>query len=414
MKKILVFLGLLILPAVCMASFSVDKWHYYKDINPINEGLTRFSLDEEIFANSKKDLSDLRIIDGDNQEIPYKMMVSKDKDKSEIFYPKMLNNSFIPGQYSSAILELKEGEKDINRLKIITGSENFQRNVKVYGSDDREVWNILKDNAYIYDYTDNKGNFKSQNTIINFPQSVFRYIKVEISDLENNPVKISNIEAIKYISEKSKEIIRYPKFSVYTDTKEKFSEIILDMDFSGIPTGVIEFSVSGENFNRGVLIYTSNDKENWKYNTNGYIFRYRTNKFNGENLKIDLNETSERYIKVVIKNQDNLPLDISNIKTFSNYREVIFQSQNGKVYKVYYGNEKAKFPQYDLESYFQYLDLENVNEANLSSQNINRLYSPDKEPEKPFTERIPYLFPAILVVISLVLLYLVYKFFQKK
>lgn len=405
---------MLIIPLICSATFSLDKWQYYKEISSASGGLVKFSLDDELFLTAKNDLADLRVIDEDNQEVPYKLIVNAAKNKSEIIYPKILNNSFVSGENSSAIIELEEGQKEINRLKINTPSENFQRNVKVYGSDDSMNWNILVDNAYIYDYTDKKANFKSQNTTLNFSLSVFRYIKIEIADSEGIPVKISGIEAVRYVSERATEIARHPHFEITENKEEKVSEVICDLGFSGIPTSAVRLNISDENFNRGVLVYASNNEKDWKFNSNGYIFRYNMNKFTGENLKINFGETNERYLKIIINNKDNQPLKIFDLVTYSFYREVIFQADPGNSYKVYYGNAKADFPEYDLEKYFVYLDLDNVAEVNLSKQKDNNSFVAEKTPEKPFTERIPYLMPSALVLICLVLLFLVYKFFQKK
>jgi len=413
MKKFFILI-LFIFPLICFASFNLNQWPYYKDINLSENKLTRFSIDDEIFTYANVNLMDLRIVDDNNSEIPYKMIIGKDAEKAEKFYPIMLNNSFVLGQNSSVIVDFNEKGKLINQMKIITDSENFQRNVIIKGADDMINWNILNDTAYIYDYTDKKAGVKSQNTLVKFPQSVYQYYKIEISDPEQNPVKINRVEAINYSIEKLKEVSRRPEFTINHNTEEKYSELIINLSARGIPTNKILFNIFDKNFNRSLLIYTSNDSNNWKYNSSGYIFRYNTEKFIGENLSVNFLETNDQYIKVIIQNKDNQPINIAGINIFSTYREIIFQSNNNKNYKIYYGNKKANLPEYDLEKYFQYLDLDNMQTATLSAQKKNSNYIPDKEPEKPLSERMPYLFPSALAIASLVLLFLVFKFFQKK
>jgi len=413
MKKLFLFVFLLAIPALCLASFNAKNWQYHKDINFSSGGLVNFSLDNEIFSNARADLADLRIISNHNQEVPYKLIVSRDKYDREKFYPKMLNNSFVPGEGTSVILEFKEGNKEINQLNIITPSENFQRNVKIYGSESVEKWKILNDSAYIYDYTDKKGSFKSQNTRVDFPKSVYKYIKIEISDFENDSVKIAKVEAVKYTEEKSKKIERRGEFFVNENLEEAATEVVLDLGVSGIPTNEILFEIGDKNFNRSLIIYTSSDKYNWKSAGNGYVFSYNTNKFTGKNTRINFSETNRRYIKIVIRNKDNQPLNILDVITFSIYREVIFQAEVENKYRVYYGNAKAKFSEYDLDKYFQYLDLDNSVEAKLSKENNNSLYVPENEPEKPLTERSPYVLPSALIAACLILIFLVYRFFKK-
>lgn len=411
MRKI-IFVFTLLFPIMAIAAFNVEKWRYFKDISVSGEGIQKVSLDDEVFSFAKENLSDLRIVNGKNEDVPYKLAVSRDKKERAEYYPKMINNSFVDGK-SQVILELEEGNREINRLRIITPSENFKGNAKISGSDDMENWGVLGEDIYIYDYTDKKGNFKSQNTTVNFPSSIFKFLKVEISNIEESSIKISSIEAIKYVEEKKREIAKEPKFTINTNKEEKVSEIVLDMGISGIPAVGMAFDAADENFNRTVLIYSSNDNNKWRYRGNGYVFRYNTPKFRGENLKLDFTNIGDRYIKAVIQNKDDQPLDVSGVLVFAEYKEIVFRASYTEVYMLYYGNEKAEFPQYDFDKYFEYLDLDNYSEATLSSQKKNESYVPEKEPEKPLTERSPYIMPAALALACLILLGLVYKFFRK-
>src|SRR4030042_6838768 len=167
MRKI-IFVFTLLFPIMAIAAFNVEKWRYFKDISVSGEGIQKVSLDDEVFSFAKENLSDLRIVNGKNEDVPYKLAVSRDKKERAEYYPKMINNSFVDGK-SQVILELEEGNRDINRLRIITPSENFKGNAKISGSDDMENWGVLGEDIYIYDYTDKKGAFKSQNTTVNFP-----------------------------------------------------------------------------------------------------------------------------------------------------------------------------------------------------------------------------------------------------
>jgi hypothetical protein len=318
---------------LAFADFSISQWKYYKDVDWRGSGLVKISLDDEIFSQTNKDLGDIRIISSDNKEIPFKLITGKEESLVEGYSVKMINNSYVPSQFSSVILDFEGRSEVINQIKIETESENFQRNVRILGSDNKENWNIIKEGGYIYDYTDKKAKFKSQNTSISFPESSFHYLKIEIADENNNPVKISSVSAIKFVEKKSKELVRIPEYEISNNYKEGLSEIVVDVESSGIPTNKINFSISDANFNRAVLIYSSEDKKNWKLINNGYIFRYNTDKFKKESLDVNFTEITSQYIKVVIRNNDNDPLGISGIKIFSRYRELIFQSEFDKKYQ---------------------------------------------------------------------------------
>jgi len=415
-RRIILVLSLVfIFPLICLADFDLTKWEYYKEIENSSSGLVKITVDDELFAGTKSDLSDLRIIDEKNEEVPYKTAISKSKSETKKYYPKILNNSYSEGNYSMVILDFSDTNSEVNRLTINTNSKNFQRNVIVYGGNDNENWNVIKNDAYIYDYTDSRGGFSSKNTTINFPSSIFRFIKLEVIDDGGGDIEIYSVSAEKNETEKIKEQKKDVAFTKKENTNEKATEIYIDREFRGVPVSKILLSVGSKNFNRSVSVYSSLDNKNWKILGSSYVFRYKTPKFNGENLNLSFSETEDQYLKIVIRNNDDKALDVTGIKTFSIFREVIFEADNGVKYRVYYGNKKAGFSKYDFEKYLQYYDLDSAKEVSLSTQFDNPQFLPtEKEVVRdPKSEKIPYLMSGGLIVASLLLLFLVYKFFQK-
>lgn len=414
MKKLLFTASLLIIiPIACSADFDVVGWKYFKNIKYAGAGLMKVALDDEIFSGSQDDLRDLRVIDNSNAEIPFKIISGRQDEAKATYAVRLINNSFVPGKFSTAILDLGKRGIITNNLHINTPSENFQQNVKIYGSDDMYSWNILKDNAYIYDYTDEKASFKSQNTDIYFPESVFQYLKIEIDGSSNSPVQIASVAVNKYVGGIKREFERHPSFSTSENRQKRTTEITVDLGSNGIPVNKIFLKAKGDNFNRAVSVSSSKDNGNWESAGQGYIFRYTTSKFNGENMLVDFPETNNRYLKIEIINKDDQPLAIDSLTAFSVYRDVVFQAEKNMNYRIFYGNPRANYPEYDLDKFFQYLGVENAQIADFSGQMENPNFIAEKEAVKPLSEEIPYLFPSILVLASLGLLVLVYKFFQK-
>jgi len=397
---------------VCWASFEVSNWKYYKDLDISGTGVKKIFIDDEIFSGSKKDLSDLRVIGNNNIEIPYKIISGRQNYSQNSYQASLLNNSYVFEKYSMVIVDLKEKGRIVNNLKINTDSENFQRNARVYGSDDMENWNLIKGDAYIYDYTDKKGNFKSQNTRLIFADSLFRYYKIEIDDENGFPVKINSVETSQNVSGSIQENKRNISFYSLENANNKSTELIADLSINGVPISKVLFGANDQNFNRRILIYSSDDKNKWDYLDQGYIFRYNTPKFKGENLTINFSETKNRYIKFEVLNNDNVSLVFSSITGFSIVQEIIFQVESSQKYKIFYGNEKSSRPEYDIDKYLQYLDTEGVEYAKISTQKDNSQYIKEQEPKKPLSERIPYLLPSILILISVFLIGLVYKFLK--
>lgn len=413
MKKLLLIIVLLLIPSICLANFEITKWEFYKNITTEGEGLKKISIDDQMFSGTERDLRDLRVLDKEGYEVPYKLLKSQTTANIKTYYPKIINNSYEEGKDSSVVLDFGENNQGINSLDIKTNTENFQANVKVLGSDSLDNWRTLKERVYIYDYTDKRGNFKTQKTELNFPESVFRYLKLEIVNNQTAQVKINSVSAQKRTLEKSKELERLPEFKI--EQKDSNTEIIIDLESSGIPTSKLILETKDKNFNRGVLIYSSYNKDKWRRIGGGNIFRYDTDKYRGENLQLNFSETNDQYIKLVISNMDNEPVAINEVKSYSVYREAIFQAEAGKEYRVYYGNSSARFPRYDLDSYFEYLDLNRAEAVELSTQKKNPAFKAlEKLETTPKSEEIPWLMPFALIVSCLLLLFLVFRFFKEQ
>jgi hypothetical protein len=347
----------------------------------------------------------------DGRETPYKLLVEQNENSVVPVALTITNNSYMKGVSSSAVLKVPQGQI-INRLHITSADKNFRRNVKVYGSADQNNWSTVLDNGYIYDYTDVKGNFRSQDTTVDFSDSTFAYLKIEISDDEGAPIKIASIEASEQVKKAAREVARTPAFTKTEDAEHKETIILADALQRGIPIMKAALVAEGENFNRSVFIYSGNGDDKWNFLGQEYIFRYNTPRFSGEKLSVQFPETNDRYLKIIIQNKDDAPLVITGIKTFATYREVVFQAEPGSQYRAYYGNKKARAPEYDFEKYFQYLDTNSAVTVALSSQKNNEQYISPIEPQKPVSERYPHLLSVALVFAGLILLLLVYKFLK--
>ena len=205
-----------------------------------------------------------------------------------------MNSSFRLGENSSAILDFGANPPEVSRLTIKTPAENFQSNVTIYGSDSPDGWRVIKSGAYIYSYTDRRADFRSQNTTIDFPLSIFRYLRLEIEDTANNPVEISSVTVDKQIRQEAKERMIAPVWKSEEDRTEKITVLYLDLGAAGIPTYKIKLAVPETNFNRSVSVWGSYDNGRWRQVGQSYIFRYNTAKFKGENLELVYQEATER------------------------------------------------------------------------------------------------------------------------
>ncbi|MEI7497850.1 MAG: DUF3999 family protein [Candidatus Falkowbacteria bacterium] len=396
------------------ADFTPSGWQYKKSIELTNSGLEQLSLDQQVFQHARPDLADLRIVTNDGQEVAYIINLPVDQHALGTLFPRLLNNSYLPGKFTSVVLDLGESGKITNSLLIRTHSENFRRNVTLCGSNTTTDWQVLRDKAYVYDYTDVVGRLKAQNTRINFPESAFRYYKLEVADENNVGVAVDSVE-ITQESQLEAEKANQPLSIVSTaNTNDRTTEIIMSPGISGLPLSEVSLQSDSVNFNRGVIVFASTNLSGpWAQVGTGYIFRYQTPLFTGENLTVSINETRSQFIKMVIYNQDNPAINILGASALFQKQSLYFQAEFGKTYALYYGNQLARQPNYDLSTYLQYLEPNKAMSAALAAEATNVQYQPPKPPVKPLTERQPLLLPGAMILCAGLLLFMVYRFLKK-
>jgi hypothetical protein len=415
----------IVLPTLSLATAPADQkseWKYYKDItiadSPAKGELVKVILDQEVFGASNKDLGDLRITDVTGTDVPYKLIVERDVFSEENIYPvRVLNNSYsAQNGYNVFIIDFGQGGMLNSSFKIVTSSENFKRTVEVSGGDDMASWNVLKRNGYVYDYTDRAGNFKAQNTSVDYPENAYRYIQVKIFAGGEAPLIVSGAQVSRITKKEKKEIVLNPAYETNENSDKRTTEVIVDLEKNGWPTSGVVMVSPDENFNREVLVYESDNKADWQSVGQGYIFNYDTPKFVGDNLDINYSETSKQYLKIEIFNGDNRPISISDLSTKTVLRSIVFQygiGTTGDAYRLYYGNPAADFPDYDLEKFFPYLDTGKYFGSALFAQTANASYREKVPPVPPLSERIPWLVPGALILAIVMMGLIVVRFMKK-
>jgi len=403
---------------VALADYQPENWRYFKDIRigdlSDEEKLVKINLDQEVFNGAKDDLSDLRIVDNDGTETAYKLIVEKGIfSKSNVYPIRILNNSFVPKEYNSFIVDFGKSGFLNSSLKINVSSENFKRRVEISGGNRVGDWRILKSDGYIYDYTDSQISFKSQNTTINYPENAYRYLQVKIFSGGEEPLRITGARVSKILQSTTKEISITPQREIIQNAAKRATEIIIDLEKRGWPTSSVLLESKNRNFNREIVIYESDDKSNWRRLGGGNIFNYQTAKFTGSDLSVSYSESGCRYLKIEIYNGDDQPISIDKISVKAVLRSIAFQAVPGKNYRLCYGNKNARFPEYDLEKYFRYLETDNCLIADLAAEQNNPEFKEKIPPQKPLTERIPYLLPAVLILAVSILGFFIFRFMKE-
>jgi hypothetical protein len=402
MNKIHVFLLFFIAIAV-EADFSKFDWEYKKKITPTDiGGIAEVRVDAEVYNRSKGDLSDLRVVSGEMEEIPYKIKMMESETEIVYFEPKLYNLSNIPGKYTEFYLDMDKKNQIINKLHIETPDKNFRRKVEIWGSDDGINWFKIRGDANIFSfYTE---DYRTSLTDIKFPDAKRRFYKIVIRNGEEKPLIINR--CLVYDEQIYKATLDDIPFKILLreENKDKNrTEIVLDVIYDNIPKKELNLKFASDGYYRSVWVFGSDDSEDWQRIGSGIIYRY--NKEDRNNL-IDLERSKNRYLKLIIYNQDDSPLKIDDISIKSTRRIIYFPVEKNEIYYLFYGNPDARSPIYEFEKILPFMESEKRVLLNLGKENLNEDFSRVKE---VLVKEEPFLIWIMIVFVVLALGYLIVK-----
>ena len=326
-NKIILFLFLLTV-------FQIFSSQYFKTIKISGKSAYKqFFITEDIYENSKNNLEDIRIINNNGKEIPYVIETEKEQDKyrEKVVARAKITEILTKKDKMEFIVKFDSGSslKDIigNKLEMIP-TRNFYTEYTLFGSNNDIDWEWIT-SGEIYK-TPEKSNLTME-----FSKKRYEYYKV-VTPLDKGSIFD---EAILKLSdnETGKQEIVKTKLDYKLEQREKST--ILKIKSKFLPLKNIVLDVDDE-FKRN---YSVRDEDNL------YLEGVISKVGEKSNLEINLeNVPKSSEITVEIRNGDNLPLKIKSVT--GNYvpDRVVFKAVEGENYKVTFGNENLKKPEYDL------------------------------------------------------------------
>ena len=394
------------------ADFALAHWRFYKPITLpptlADEQLVELALDQEVFLESNPGETDLRLVAGREQEIPYQLETLKKREQRTSVPVTIQDLGQVEGEYSTLVADVGESGNLHSEVDIDTREHNFRRTVVVETSNDRETWAVVREDGEIYDFTSTDREFRAHHTSVKYPQSAARYLRVKVLNGGEPPLAI-NRATVFLAEEVAARESEYLPVSVSISREEQgTTHHDLDLGVSGLPVSRLSFQSDTQNFYRGAGILGSDDGEEWKWlaGTGGaHLYSFNTPKFVGSRLALEFPDSRYRYYRLSVDDADNASLSLTGYVFHSADRLLRFQAEPGAEYALYYGNPVARSPEYDLQRVIPYLETEDLPVATLGSQQANTAFT---GLDVPVTERFPWLMPVALALAAVAVAFFLY------
>ncbi len=432
-----------ILPALCVsmlvalacasarAEFRAAQWAKAASVTPAvspvaNRGLVELSLPAPVLDRCRPDHADLRLIDAQGAEVPWVSRRSEGEVKEIPWVSAtLLNRTFIPGRSTTITADFgRKLAKDAVRVK--TAGVNFRRETLVESSDDGVIFRRVREGALLFRVTSGDRT-EYERDVVTVPLNDQRFLRVTVfSDAgETAPVEFVAIEAParprSQIVPARVEIVATPGVSVTQDSEHHLTRIELDLAYRRLTLEKLALIFDDPNFFRRVTLegrdtlthverspreegkWVEKTVETpWESRRGGAIFRYTAGDKEDASTTLPLDGVSDRYLRLTIYNADNPPLKFI-AATVTRYLVLVqFPATSPGPWTLYFGNDNAMMPGYDLAHFAKRLETEGMVPGVVGEARDNPLYSATGA-GLPWTERHPAILWGALVAVGLVL-----------
>lgn len=398
MLKLKIKLFSLLLLCTSIANAQTNTYKFKRSITGVNTVWHKMTLPDDLYKKATVSLEDLRIfgINGkDTTEVPYLLKQRADKVTSNDITFKQINQSANPNGY---YYTFQSPEINIiNQIKLAFKQENFDWKVTLEGSNNNKEWFSILSDYRILSIKNNDIDY--QFTKLNFPDSKYHYFRIAVKSPvqpELLEAKISKTDTIKGTYKE----VRYKSFNVKNDVSKK--ETVVDVTLNTpVPLSYLKLNAQSDfDFYRPIKIEYATDS----FKTDKGIQYNYANLYEGtinslEEPAFNFENTLTSRLKITIQNNDNKPLRLSSLQLKGNVYEIIARFDDPKnEYALYYGNEKATNPVYEIEEFENKIPV-NLTSVNIGAEQQNPAYS--IKIEKPLFENKAWLWVLMVVIIGL-------------
>ncbi len=373
------------------APLDLSQWRYRKRIalTP-GDGLAVVKLDREVYIGSRAEAADLRVV-RDGQEVPFVLRTAAAPDSLDLVEQPLLDRSVV-AEGLQFVVHLKRPGRH-NSIFINTDEKNFRQRVRIETSQDGVKWAVARNDGAIFNFSQDGREFSS--TVVEYPVSTRPYLRVTVFGWTKTSMATSAS-----VNQHEQQPVAYEVFAaltpqVWEDAPTKSTVVAIDQGVTGLPISRIRIETSAPQFQRAVMVETSDDGKSWRQLKQDVIARLPGAEFTEESLVVH-SWGARRYLRLHIYNRDDQPLPIGRIQLEGIVDQLRFLAPAPGAYWLYYGNASATaLPEYDLNAV---LDRRSLVETSwpMRPSEVNPAYRPPPVPKKPWSEQHPAILYTVL------------------
>lgn len=375
-----------------------QEFGWQADFTNTNQtGFVNIWLSPKINSTLKSDFSDLRIYDSKGTEIPYILQEEKFRNRKTFFKEyKIIEKKHVAGKGYTRIVIHNPEKKIIDNISVIIKNADVKKWLKLNGSDDNKTYYVLNDN-YIYSSSPNNDG-TSEIKVLQFPNTDYQYLELLVSDYFDKPINVLKVGY--YDTQIENGLYSDLKISSVkqNDNKQKKeSEILFGFETPQYIDKLNFYTEGSTYYLRKAELYKQSEQWNKKKKENEdyweLVRNFEINSFS--NASLHFQRMKAEKLKLVIKNHDNQPLKIKEIKARQLTKFLVTELKKDQTYSIKFGNPELRKPNYDLQYFADSIDK---NLPLIKVDKIRKLKKEEVKKNKSFFDSV-YIWVALGIVV---------------
>lgn len=343
------FLWILIVVSLAPFSFThAQKANWNADIEPIpSDGFYQLPLSPQVLSKANNQFHRIRIFEG-KTEIPY-LIKKKEPQTSRTYFKTLPILENINNDSLGYLILANSDLVKLSALQLKIEKAWVTKRLKISGSNDKKSWFVVRSSFSLTTNETINSDETSFLYTIELPLTNYNYYKLETDNKENLAL---NIRSVGYFEQETKSelLTKLPTPTIQQiATKDSRSSLFQISFKEKYLVSRLVFNVKSPRlFHRNARLFKTNPlakKPDNEFITNLLLSSKDTLS------KLELNDVSTDSFFLWIDNQNNPPLEFSEILAFQSDYYLTSYLEKGKSYRFQIGPDSLETPIYDLVNF---------------------------------------------------------------
>ena len=373
------------LAALVAATIDPSQFEYQRLLTLQTGSRVRFEPDGRIYAHTRPDLPDLRILDADGAQVPWRPLPLAEAVAPR---PVTLVARGTRAGVVSVVVDRAPAQSAVDRIELDIPDKAFVGVAEVLGSNTgAEASYARLSRTQIYAV---RGAVAARSTTAVFPATDYRYLLVRARG-------VTAIAGARVARDPREAPLRAVAARATTRDGPRETIVRLDLGFANVPVDAVSVTARTPRFVRQVSVEGSNGGGAFVPIGGGRIARYK-----GVRLeRVDV-FGRQRYLRVRIRNGDDAPLAGLRVAPQARSRAILLADGHPSPFRLYYGAATIAPPQYDFAQLpAASTGFEQARDGSLGPEQPNASFDAPGD-SRTFFERNDGLVQVLLVVAALV------------